>query len=70
MDTRFDTQGWSIAGITYMGDLPPNPSSLLGGESIEEIASAIGKQLMTDECIEKKLRVSYARVLIEMDVTT
>lgn len=35
-----------------------------------KIASAIGKALMTDECTTKKLRVSYARVFIEVNVTT
>jgi hypothetical protein len=41
----------------------------LGEKSIGKIASAIGKPMMTDECTAKKLRVSYARVLIEVDVT-
>lgn len=40
-----------------------------GEASIGKIASALGKPLTTDECTAKKLRVSYARVLIEIDVT-
>ncbi|XP_058742312.1 uncharacterized protein LOC131614775 [Vicia villosa] len=40
-----------------------------GEKSIGKISSALGKPLMTDECTAKKLRVSYARVLIEIDVT-
>lgn len=52
-----------------MGDVPAISFGLMGDRSIGEIASAIGKQLLTDECISKKLSVSYARVLIEVDVT-
>ncbi|XP_058762303.1 uncharacterized protein LOC131635682 [Vicia villosa] len=45
------------------------PLYFWGPQSIGKIASAIGKPIMTDECTAKKLRVSYARVLIEVDVT-
>ncbi|XP_058777012.1 uncharacterized protein LOC131651365 [Vicia villosa] len=48
---------------------PQLPLVYWGEKSIGKIASAIGKPLMTDECTTKKLRVSYARVLIEVDVT-
>ncbi|XP_058741549.1 uncharacterized protein LOC131613926 [Vicia villosa] len=48
---------------------PQFPLYCWGDQSIGKIASAIGKPLMTDECTTKKLRVSYARVLIEVDVT-
>lgn len=37
-------------------------------KSIGKIMSVIGKPLMTDECTTKILRVSYVRVLIEVDV--
>ncbi|XP_058774501.1 uncharacterized protein LOC131648792 [Vicia villosa] len=49
---------------------PQLPLLYWGEESIGKIASALGKPLMMDECTAKKLRVSYARVLIEIDVTT
>ncbi|XP_058768386.1 uncharacterized protein LOC131642116 [Vicia villosa] len=48
---------------------PNLPLAFWGETSLGKIASAIGKPLMTDECTAKKLRVSYARVLIEVDVT-
>ncbi|XP_058763772.1 uncharacterized protein LOC131637201 [Vicia villosa] len=48
---------------------PQLPLVYWGDKSIGKIASAIGKPVITDECIRKKLRVSYARVLIEVDVT-
>lgn len=38
-------------------------------KSIGKISSAIGKPMMTDKCTTKKLRVSYVRVLIEVDIT-
>lgn len=31
--------------------------------------SALGKPLFTDECTTSKLRVSYARILVEIDIT-
>ncbi|CAJ2631967.1 unnamed protein product [Trifolium pratense] len=49
---------------------PQLPLIFWGEKSIGKIASALGKPMMTDECTAKKLRVSYARVLIEIDVTT
>lgn len=48
---------------------PQLPLVYWGDMSIGKIASAIGNPLLTDECTSKKLRVSYARVLIEVDVT-
>ncbi|XP_058784779.1 uncharacterized protein LOC131659635 [Vicia villosa] len=48
---------------------PQLPLNLWGDESIGKISSAIGKPVMTDECIARKLRILYARVLIEVDVT-
>jgi hypothetical protein len=38
-------------------------------KSLSKIGSALGNPLVTDECTAHKLRVSYARMLIEMDVT-
>lgn len=49
--------------------LPHLPLNLWGERSISKIASAIGKLVVTDECTAKKLQVSYAHVLIEVDVT-
>ncbi|XP_058760792.1 uncharacterized protein LOC131634153, partial [Vicia villosa] len=48
---------------------PQLPLKFWGDKSMGKIASAIGKPIMTDECTARKLRVSYARVLIEVDVT-
>lgn len=37
--------------------------------SLSKLASAVGRPVAIDECMSKKLRVSYARILIEVDVT-
>ena len=37
--------------------------------SLSRIASAIGVPLFADECTTKKTRISYARMLIEVNVT-
>ncbi|CAK8535666.1 unnamed protein product [Lathyrus sativus] len=49
--------------------LPQLPLHLWGAQSLSKIGSAIGKPLVTDECAANKLRVSYARILIEVDIT-
>ncbi|XP_058782465.1 uncharacterized protein LOC131656921 [Vicia villosa] len=49
--------------------LPNLPLHLWGKKSISKITSAIGKPITTDECTARKLRISYARVLVEVDIT-
>ncbi|XP_058734308.1 uncharacterized protein LOC131606039 [Vicia villosa] len=49
--------------------LPNLPLHLWGKSSISKISSAVGKPITTDECIAKKLRISYARELVEVDIT-
>lgn len=40
----------------------------MGAKSLSKIGSAIGTPLVTDECTTNKLRVSYARILVEVDI--
>ncbi|XP_058757392.1 uncharacterized protein LOC131630645 [Vicia villosa] len=49
--------------------LPQLPIYLWGETSLNKIGSALGIPLVTDECTANKLRVSYARILVEMDIT-
>ncbi|XP_058774240.1 uncharacterized protein LOC131648504 [Vicia villosa] len=49
--------------------LPNLPLHLWGKKSIYKITSALGRPIMTDECTAQKLRISYARVLVEVDIT-
>lgn len=48
------------------------PSSLCicgGDRSLSKIESELGNSLFTDECTTNKLKVSYARILLEIDIT-
>ncbi|XP_058775015.1 uncharacterized protein LOC131649265 [Vicia villosa] len=49
--------------------LPNLPLPMWGAPSLGKIGSAVGIPLFTDECTAEKLRVSYARLLVEVDVT-
>lgn len=42
---------------------------LWGERSIAKIASIAGKPVVIDECTAKKLRLSYACALVEVDIT-
>lgn len=41
-----------------------------GSESLSRISSLLGVSLFADECTTRQDRVSFSRVLIEMDITT
>lgn len=45
------------------------PLVFWGDKSLGKITSALGKPMITYECTTKKLRVSYSRVLVEIDIT-
>ncbi|XP_058763382.1 uncharacterized protein LOC131636806 [Vicia villosa] len=49
--------------------LPQLPLEYWGVNSLTKIGSAIGRPVVTDECTAHKLRVSYARILVEIDAT-
>ncbi|CAO2840943.1 unnamed protein product [Amaranthus hypochondriacus] len=49
--------------------LPSLPLHCWGEESLSRIVSAVGVPVLADECTAKQLKVSYARVLVEVDVT-
>ncbi|CAK8535762.1 unnamed protein product [Lathyrus sativus] len=49
--------------------LPQLPIVLWGDTSLNKIGSSLGNPIMTDECTANRLRVSYARILVEMDIT-
>ncbi|XP_058767570.1 uncharacterized protein LOC131641282 [Vicia villosa] len=44
------------------------PLPMWGAQSLGKIGSVVGIPLFTDECTAGKLRVSYARILVEVDV--
>lgn len=49
--------------------IPNLPMSYWGNKTLSKLASAIGKPLFADECIAKQTRISYARILVEANVT-
>ncbi|XP_058756719.1 uncharacterized protein LOC131629930 [Vicia villosa] len=49
--------------------LPNLPLYLWGETSLNKIGSALGVPIVTDECTANRLRISYARILVEMDIT-
>lgn len=49
--------------------LPRLPLHLWGAASLSKIGSALGIPKCTDECTAHKLRISYARLLVEVDIT-
>ncbi|PNX80789.1 hypothetical protein L195_g036800, partial [Trifolium pratense] len=45
------------------------PLYLWGAKSLSKIESALGTPVVIDECTANKFRISYARILIEVDIT-
>lgn len=68
MDSRFHNEGWYDKNCSILGNIPTTPTCLLGDKGIGKIASSIGKPVMTDECTDNELGVSYARVMIKVDI--
>lgn len=48
---------------------PKLPMSCWGKGSLSRIASVIGVPIYADECTAKQTRISYARMLIEVNIT-
>lgn len=48
---------------------PQLPFHLWGARSLSKIGSVIGAPLVMDECTTNKLRVSYARILVKVDIS-
>ncbi|XP_048501322.1 uncharacterized protein LOC125497704 [Beta vulgaris subsp. vulgaris] len=49
--------------------LPNLPLNCWSPKSLSRIGSAVGVPIYADECTTKQLRISFARILVEMDVT-
>lgn len=48
---------------------PNLPLNQLGTKTLSKIGSALGNPLYADDCTSSTTRISYAMLLIEMDVT-
>ena len=49
--------------------LPNLPLHCWGEETLSRIVSALGVPVIADECTARQLKVSYARVLVEVNIT-
>ncbi|KAG5034515.1 hypothetical protein JHK87_009425 [Glycine soja] len=65
----FNLQRDMLRTLPLWVKLPKLPLHLWGVKSLNKIGSAIGVPLVTDECIASKIRVSYAHILVEVDIT-
>ncbi|KNA03835.1 hypothetical protein SOVF_205340, partial [Spinacia oleracea] len=66
---KFNFQEEILRVIPLWVRLPNLPLNCWGSDSLSRIGSVIGVPLFADECTSKQLRVSFARLLIEVDVT-
>nr|XP_016439874.1 PREDICTED: uncharacterized protein LOC107765715 [Nicotiana tabacum] len=66
---EFDLTTEFLTEIRLWITLPNLPMSCWGNKALSKIASAIGKPLFADECTSNQMRISYARILVEANVT-
>ncbi|KAK4713528.1 hypothetical protein R3W88_019435 [Solanum pinnatisectum] len=66
---HFDLSSEFMAEIPLWVRFPKLPLNCWGCGSLSRIVSAIGAPLFADECTTKQIRISYARILIEVNVT-
>ncbi|KAK4720345.1 hypothetical protein R3W88_010578 [Solanum pinnatisectum] len=65
----FDFGSKFLTDIPLWVNFPKLPLNYWGVGSLSRIASAIGVPLFAEECTTKQTRISYARMLIEVNVT-
>ena len=66
---EFDFGAEFLTEIPLWVNFPKLPLNCWGAGSLSRIASAIGVPIFADECTTKQTRISYARMLIEVNVT-
>lgn len=65
----FDFKKEVLQTIPIWAKLPNLPLSCWGMDSLSRIGSALGIPFYVDACTTQVDRVSYARILVEMDIT-
>lgn len=68
-EPNFNFKRDMIRTILVWVKLPNLPLPLWGASSLGKIGSAIGRPLFTNECTTNKLRISFVRILAEIDIT-
>jgi hypothetical protein len=66
---NFNLKNDMMRTIPVWVQLPQLPLHLWGPKNLGKITSVLGTPLMTDECTANRYRISYARILVEIDVT-
>ncbi|XP_019241257.1 PREDICTED: uncharacterized protein LOC109221251 [Nicotiana attenuata] len=67
LDVEFDTA--FLKEIPLWVSFPNLPMAYWGKESLSRLGSAIGVPLFADECTANQSRISFARMLIEVNIT-
>lgn len=66
---NFNFQDEILKIVPIWVKLPSLPLSCWSGDSLSRIGSSLGVPIYADECTTQQLRVSFARLLVEIDVT-
>ncbi|KAL2922245.1 hypothetical protein RDABS01_013736 [Bienertia sinuspersici] len=66
---NFDFNSEVLRVVQVWVRFPSLPLYCWADNSLSRIGSALGVPICTDECTSQQLRISYARMLIEIDVT-
>ncbi|XP_016512276.1 uncharacterized protein LOC107829318 [Nicotiana tabacum] len=68
-DPDFQIQNESMRIVPVWVNLPGLPVQCWAEENLGRIASLLGKPICTDKLTTECERISYARILVEMDIT-
>lgn len=69
MPSCFDFDDHELLHIPLWITFPGLPLECWNAKVLSKIASKVGTPITTDEMTESKKRVSYARILVEVDVS-
>lgn len=67
--TDFKLEDEVLKEVPLWVRLPNLPLHCWSGDSLSRIGSVLGTPLCVDECTTQQSRISYARVLVEVDIT-
>ncbi|XP_021756872.1 uncharacterized protein LOC110721944 [Chenopodium quinoa] len=66
---KFDFSSEILRTIPLWVKIPNLPLNCWGAETLSKIRSTLGVPICADECTSRHLRVSFAKLLIEIDIT-
>lgn len=65
----FDFHAENLKLVPLWVQLPNLPLNCWGHDSLSRIGSTLGTPLFADDCTSQQTRISYARMLVEIDIT-